>query len=695
MEKMAESKIAHLRDLLDRANIAYYVDAEPLMADSEYDRLLRELAALEEKFPALADPTSPTQRVGGKPIAGFKQITHSRPMQSIDNTYEIESFRDWAARCEKTLGHPSGLVADPKIDGVAVSLRYVHGALEFAVTRGDGTVGDDVTENVRAIRAVPLRLSRTGNRSLALPDVLEVRGEIYMPNAEFDRINIERAERSEPLLANARNATAGTLKSLDPAVAASRRLAFIAHGRGEIVGGPQIESHWDYLAALRNWGIPVNTLAVKCKTADEAIVAIESFAQQRGGLSFGVDGMVVRVDNFAEQELLGITGKSPRWITAFKYPAQREVTTLVHVEWQVGKGGTLTPRATMEPVVVSGSKVSHATLHNIEEIRRKDIRIGDRVEVEKAGEVIPQVIGPVLSARVGTERPIEPPTECPSCDGPIIQEGPKLFCANTNCPAQFLERLKWFVGRDQMAIEGLGERLIEQLVEAKIVSHFADLFRLPREVIANLESPSVTKTGKISMRRIGEKTVDAIIASANEARGRGLARVLASLGIRHLGTSASKTLARNYPDSDALMAATTQDLEALDDIGEITAAALARDFSDPAMRETFRRLAECGVDMKSKEYRLVSAGSAVADDSEPFRGKTIVLTGTLASFDRRALTELLEQRGAKISGSVSAKTHILIAGAEAGSKLSRAQELGVEVWDEARLRATLDSSSQS
>jgi DNA ligase (NAD+) len=695
MEKMAESKIAHLRDLLDRANIAYYVDAEPLMADSEYDRLLRELAALEEKFPALADPASPTQRVGGKPIAGFKQITHSRPMQSIDNTYEIETFRDWAARCEKTLGHPSGLVADPKIDGVAVSLRYVHGALEFAVTRGDGAVGDDVTENVRAIRAVPLRLSRKGNRSLALPDVLEVRGEIYMPNAEFDRINIERAERSEPLLANARNATAGTLKSLDPAVAASRRLAFIAHGRGEIVGGPQIESHWDYLAALRDWGIPVNTLAVKCKTADEAIVAIESFAQQRGRLTFGVDGMVVRVDNFAEQELLGVTGKSPRWITAFKYPAQREVTTLVHVDWQVGKGGTLTPRATMEPVVISGSKVSHATLHNIEEIRRKDIRIGDRVEVEKAGEVIPQVVAPVLSARVGTERPIEPPTECPSCGGPIIQEGPKLFCANANCPAQFLERLKWFVGRDQMAIEGLGERLIEQLVEAKIVSHFADLFRLPREAMAKLESESINKSGKVVQRRIGEKTVDAIIASANEARGRGLARVLASLGIRHLGTSASKTLARKYPDSDALMAATTQELVALDDIGEITAAALTRDFLDPVMRETFRRLSECGVDMKSKEYRLVSAGSTVADDSDPFRGKTIVLTGTLASFDRRDLTELLEQRGAKISGSVSAKTHILIAGAEAGSKLSRAKELGVEVWDEARLRAALDSSSQS
>ena len=695
MEKMAESKIAHLRDLLDRANIAYYVDAEPLMADSEYDRLLRELAALEEKFPALADPASPTQRVGGKPIAGFKQITHSRPMQSIDNTYEIETFRDWAARCEKTLGHPCDLVADPKIDGVAVSLRYVHGALEFAVTRGDGAVGDDVTENVRAIRAVPLRLSLGRKHSFAIPDVLEVRGEIYMPNAEFDRINIERAERSEPLLANARNATAGTLKSLDPAVAASRRLAFIAHGRGEIVGGPHIESHWDFLAALRDWGIPVNTLAVKCKTADEAIVAIESFAQQRGGLPFGVDGMVVRVNNFAEQELLGVTGKSPRWITAFKYPAQREVTTLVRVEWQVGKGGTLTPRATMEPVVVSGSTVRHATLHNIEEIRRKDIRIGDRVQVEKAGEVIPQVIGPVLSARVGTERSIEPPTECPSCGEPIIQEGPKLFCANPNCPAQFRERLKWFVGRDQMAIDGLGERLIDQLVDAKIVTQFADLFRLPREAMAKLESESVNKSGKVVQRRVGEKTVDAIIASANEARGRGLARVLASLGIRHLGTSASKTLARKYPNVDALMAATSQDLEGLEDIGQITATALAHDFADPAVKETFRQLAECGVVLDSKEFGHDAATAGSPNDPNPFRGKTIVLTGTLATFDRRVLTELLEQRGAKISGSVSAKTHIVIAGAEAGSKLARAQELGVEVWDENRLRAELDSSTHS
>lgn len=679
MEKIAQLKIAHLRDLLDRANTAYYVDAEQLMADSEYDRLLRELAALEEQFPALADPASPTQRIGGKPIEGFLQITHRRPMQSIDNTYDIEGFRAWSLRCEKAIGHPPTLVADPKIDGVAVSLRYVRGALETAVTRGDGRVGDDVTENVRAIRAVPLRLSRAGKSACAPPDVLEVRGEIYMPNAEFDRINVERAERNEPLLANARNATAGTLKSLDPAVAASRRLAFIAHGRGESVGGPSIESHSDFLVALREWGVPVNALAVQCRTADDAVAAIESFGQQRGVLAFGVDGMVVRVDRFAEQDLLGATEKSPRWIVAFKYPAQRAITTLLRVEWQVGKGGTLTPRATMDPVVVSGSTVRHATLHNIEEIRRKDIRIGDRVEIEKAGEVIPQVIAPVVSARAGTEIPIIPPTECPSCGEPIVQDGPKLFCANPNCPAQFRERLKWFVGRDQMAIEGLGERLIDQLVDAKIVGHFADLFRLPCATVAALTSESVSKNGKTIQRRIGEKTADAIIASANASRGRGLARVLAALGIRHLGSAASKTLARAYANAEALLAATTKDLEALADIGEITAAALVRDFANPATQETFRRLAEVGVDLTSKEY------SNNRVHSYPLSGKTIAITGTLVSFKRRELIEFLEQRGARVTGSVSAKTHIVIAGDEAGSKLAHAQELGVEVWDEKKL----------
>jgi len=684
------SEIVRLRDLLDRANTAYYCDATPTMADSEYDKQLRELEALENAHPEFADPQSPTRRVGGKPIESFKQIIHRRAMQSIDNTYELADFRAWYARCEKALGTQPPLMADPKIDGVAVCLRYESGRLISAATRGDGAVGDDVTENVRAIRAVPLRLTVGKKESSSLPDILEIRGEIYMPNAEFDRINLERESRGEPLLANARNATAGTLKSLDPSVAASRRLAFIAHGRGEYVAGPPLESHSALIAALRAWGVPVNQLATRCATVDEAVAVIESFASKRAALPFGVDGMVVRVDRFADQDRLGSTAKSPRWIVAFKYPAERAVTTLLRVDWQVGKGGTLTPRATMEPVVVAGSTIRHATLHNIEEIRRKNILIGDRVEVEKAGEVIPQVIAPVVSARTGNEQPIEPPSRCPACGAVIVQEGPKIFCANPACPAQFRERLKWFVGRDQMAIDGLGERLIDQLIDAKIVQSFADLFRLPRDQVAAMTTETVAQSGKLIKRKTGEKTADAIVRSASEARSRGLARVLAALGIRLMGATASKTLARVYQDIHALQSATVADLQGLPDIGPITAESFVQDLSSIAMRETFQQLQSCGVDLTSKEFAQQAARAAIADDpGNPFAGKTIVLTGTLAAFDRRALSELLEKHGAKMSGSISAKTHMLIAGAHAGTKLDRARQLGVDVWDEQRLLEAL------
>ncbi len=678
------SEIDRLRDLLERANTAYYVDAAPLMADSEYDRALKELEVLEAANPELADDSSPTRRVGGKPIDGFESVTHRRRMQSIDNTYDLAGLRAWYAKCEKGLGAPPALAADPKIDGVAVSLRYEAGRFVMAATRGDGAVGDLITQNARAIRAIPLRLRR-GKGAPPIPAVLEVRGEVYMPTAEFERTNAEREARGETLLANARNSTAGTLKSLDSQVVAARRLAFLAHGRGECEGEKSI-GHLEFLAALKMWGIPVNPEAVACGSIDEAVAAVESFASRRASLSFGVDGMVVRVDDFASQEMLGSTEKSPRWIVAFKYPAERRSTRLVDVVWQVGKGGTMTPRATMEPVVVAGSTVRHATLHNIEEIRRKDIRIGDLVEVEKAGEVIPQVIAPVLSARSGSEREIEPPTVCPSCGSAIVQEGPKLFCSDPSCPAQMRERLMWFVGRDQMAIDGLGERIIEQLVDAGLVRHSADLFSLDRDALANLTSESVDRSGKVSLRRLGEKTADAIIASAAEAKSRGLARVLAALSLRHMGIAAAKTMARAFPDVDALTGATKEQFEALADVGEITAASFVHDFASPSLRETFRRLAAAGVDLASREFAATNVAPSDGPPS-PFRGKTIVLTGTLVGVDRRALTEILEKAGARVTGSVSAKTHLVIAGAEAGSKLDKARELGIDVWDEARLIA--------
>ncbi len=681
MGAAAKAEIAHLTELLDRANSAYYIDASPLMSDGEYDRLLAELVELERAHPEFADSASPTSRVGGAPIDGFASVTHRKRMQSIDNTYDIDGLRTWAARCQKSLGVAPRLTADPKIDGLAVSLRYESGLLVEAATRGDGSVGDLITNNAQAIRAIPLRL-RSNAGAPSIPAVLEVRGEIYMPNAEFERINAEREARGEALLANARNSAAGTLKSLDPKVVAARRLAFIAHGRGECEG-EIATGHLEFLANLKAWGIPVSRDSVACAGIDEAVAAVEQFASRRGALAYGVDGMVVRVNEFAQQEQLGSTEKSPRWIVAFKYPAERRSTRLVDVVWQVGKGGTMTPRATMEPVVVAGSTVRHATLHNIEEIRRKDIRIGDLVEVEKAGEVIPQVIGPVLSARSGSERVIEPPTKCPSCGAEIVQEGPKLFCSDPACPAQMRERLIWFVGRDQMAIEGLGERIIDQLFDAGMVRHYADLFSLDRNALATLTSESVDRSGRVTLRRLGEKTADAILSSAAEAKTRGLARVLASLSLRHMGIAAAKTIARAFADIAAVECATAQQFEALPDLGEITAASFAHDFASAGLKETFRRLASVGVDLTSKEFAAASAGGEGKET--PFRGKTIVLTGTLDGIDRRALTALLEREGARVTGSVSAKTHLVIAGAEAGSKLDKARELGIDVWDEARL----------
>jgi DNA ligase (NAD+) len=672
MAKAAAKRAAELKDLLERANVAYYVHAAPFMPDSEYDALLQELAALERDHPELADPLSPTVRVGGTPAEGFESVAHKVPMRSVDNTYSLDDFRAWYRRCAEALGEAPAVVADPKIDGVAISIRYEHGQLVQAVTRGDGERGDDVTSNVRPIRSVPLRLRG------AAPEVLEVRGEIFMPNASFEAVNARRERLGEPLFANARNATAGTLKTLDPAVVRERGLRFLMHGLGE-TRGLQHATYWHLLQACRTFGIPVSPRSVRCETEAEAVRAIETFAADRPSLDFAVDGMVVKIDRLDFRDRLGSTSKAPRWAVAFKYPAERKPTRLLKVEWQVGKGGTLTPRATMEPVFVGGTTVRHATLHNIEEIRRKDIRVGDTVVVEKAGEIIPQVVEVVVAERPRSAGPIEPPTKCPSCGEAVEQEGPKVFCRNAACPAQFRERVKWFVGRDQMDIEGLGEVIVDQLIDAGLVKRYSDLFTLDEAKLASLESETVNRKGEAVVRRLGEKTAASIVASAEEARGRGLARVLASLGLRLIGAAAAKTLARAFPDADALLAAKEADFEALEDFGEITAKSLAHDLARADVRRMFADLAKAGVDLKSPLH------SAAAAADSPFAGKTVVLTGTLEHFDRSTLTERLEAMGAKVSGSVSKKTHLVIAGAEAGSKLARARELGVAVWDEAEL----------
>lgn len=681
------ARIAELRVLLHRANRAYYVDAAPFMSDSEFDALLAELAELEAKHPLLADPNSPTQRVGGEVATGFAQVRHRVPMMSVDNTYSLADLRAWWERCERTLGRPFAAVADPKIDGVAISLRYEQGQLTEAATRGDGTTGDLVTHNVRAIASVPLVLQPPAHTPM--PPVLEVRGEIFMPVSSFERVNEERRNAGEPEFMNARNSTAGTLKSLDPAVVRARGLSFLAHGVGHVeditLRGHAVNTYHDFLLALREFGVPVSGIAVRCTSAEQCIAEVERFANMRAELQYAVDGMVVKVDAFADQRELGVTAKSPRWAVAFKYPAEKKPTVLTRIDWQVGKGGTLTPRASMEPVIIAGSKVQHASLHNIEEIHRKDIRIGDTVIVEKAGEIIPQVVEVDLSKRHPHSKPVVPPTKCPSCGEAVTKEGPKIYCTNAACPAQFSERLKWFVARGQMDIDGLGEKIIDALISNGLVKTFADVFKLDEAKVAALSSESTTKLGKVVVRKIGQKTAHSINLSAKEAKGRGLARLLDALGISHLGTASAKSFARVYPDLDAMLSASVEDFKQIPDIGEITASSIHAELHSPAMQRAIEELRLADVSMASPLYS--STGGAPSDS--PFAGKTVVLTGELEQMDRRAAMEKLESLGAKVVGSVSKKTDIVIAGPGAGSKLAKAQELGVPVWDEAQFMAAI------
>jgi DNA ligase (NAD+) len=703
-------RIDELRDLLDRANRAYYVEAQPIMSDRDYDLLMKELIELEARHPDRFDSNSPSQRIGDQPIDAFRTVAHAVPMMSIDNTYSIDDLRAWHDRVVKGLSADADLFGgeasnqidfycDPKIDGVAINLRYEHGVLVHAVTRGDGTKGDDVTAQARTIRAIPLRLttppagqasvrraSRPPSSKHPVPSILEIRGEIYMPNKEFERINREREAAGEVVFANARNSTAGTLKNLDPKVAASRRLSFSAHGRGEVKGLQAVETASAFFAAIKAMGVPVSALARTCRGIEEVIQAVEAFRGVRGSLPYGVDGMVIRVDRFDLQDQLGVTSKSPRWCIAYKYPAEQGVTKLLQVDWQVGKNGTLTPRATMAPVFLAGTTVSHATLHNIEEIKRKDIRIGDTVIIEKAGEIIPQVVSVVLDQRTGKEKRIEAPAKCPACSAPTEQDGPKTFCVNPECPAQFREKLKWFVGRGQMDIDGLGEKLVDQLVDAGFVHHFADIFSLSRAQLLDLE-------------RMGEKSADNLLAAIEESKSRGLSRVLAGLGIPQIGNTAAKTLARHFPDAAALLKATKDDIIELPDFGEVTSETLAAFLHSPAGKDTFARLAQAGVDLTSPTYKPSvlgrdtlepsPAGRGQGEGASLFSGKTIVITGTFESFEREALKERLEALGAKVTGSVSKKTDLVLVGESAGSKLDKARELGIETWDEKQLIKTL------
>lgn len=719
-------RVKELRDLLERANRAYYVDAKPIMSDAEFDRLLAELAEIEREHPELDDPESPTHRVGGEPIEGFEVVEHSVPMLSIDNTYDKEGLLEWHDRVMRLCGAREGakggslfeaagerggpvLVCDAKIDGVAMSIRYERGRLVRAVTRGDGVRGDDVTSNVRTIRSLPTRLE--AGRGGHVPEVLEIRGEVYMPLAEFARINKEReAEDEEPFM-NPRNACAGTLKQLDPKIVASRRLGFVAHGRGLLEDGEFASSHSEFIERLKALHIPVNPIRCRSTDIEEIWEAIQKFAQERHSLPYATDGMVVRVDSWALQERMGRTSRSPRWAVAYKYPAERKTTKLLAVEHWVGKTGKITPRAVMEGVVIAGTLVKHASLHNYGLVRKKDIRVGDTVEIEKAGEIIPYVVGVVFEKRPRDARPVEPPEVCPECGGPVEVEPPEAAenpeletqrrCINPECPAQIRERIIWFAGRKQMDIEGLGEKTVD-LIRATSkdgkggipLNSFADIFRLHKY-----------RDRLVELDRMGEKKVQNLLDGIEAAKGRGLAKVLAGMGIRHVGDATAKLLAKQFKDIDALLAADEPQLrpkamtkeEAArygmpedprdrpsTELGLTTAPVVYQYLHSAAARKTFEELKKVGVDLTSREYREPGKGGAAAAGG-PFAGKTFVITGTLESYEREDLKEVLENLGAKVSGSVSSKTSVVIVGESPGSKLAKARELGIETWDEARL----------
>ncbi|MCB9846603.1 MAG: NAD-dependent DNA ligase LigA [Phycisphaeraceae bacterium] len=720
----APSRLRELRELLHRANRAYYIDNNPIMSDSEFDSLLKELEALEAGHPELDDPNSPTRRVGGEPIDRFRSVAHAVPMLSIDNTYNEADLREWFDRVVRSLSKaslfdvPPAFVADPKIDGVAVSLRYENGNLVHAVTRGDGARGDDVSHAIRTIRCVPLRVSK------GAPKLLELRGEAFIPSDEFVRINQDREAKGLELLANARNACAGTLKNLDPKVAASRRLGFVVHGRGEVSPG-FAPSHSSLLLRARELGFPISPHATRCSTFEEIVAVIRRFDEKRNELPYATDGMVVRVDDFAQQDALGATSKSPRWIIAYKYPAEQKTTTLLDVEHQVGKSGKITPRAVMEPLPLAGTIVRHATLHNYGQIVKKDIRLGDTIEVMKAGEIIPYVLGVVLGRRPRSARRIKPPQACPVCAGPVEIDPPEAAdqpdletsrsCVNPECPAQMREKLIWFAGRGQMDIEGLGESTIDQIRATSLpasdpqraelgvpddcpaipMDHFADIFSLHRH-----------RDALVTIDRMGERKVEKLLEGIEQAKSRGMARLLAGMGISHVGSSTARQLARLFPNLDALIAAEEWQLRPKTlskseaqarglpadpkdrvetGLGALTAPIVYAYLHSPQAREAFAKLRKAGVDLTSKDYR---APTAAAPDS-PFAGKTIVITGTLETFEREDLKERLEALGAKVSGSVSRNTSLVIVGESAGSKLQKARELGIETWDEPRLLKAL------
>ncbi|MGY3838644.1 NAD-dependent DNA ligase LigA [Bacillus atrophaeus] len=666
MDKEAAKRRAEdLRSTINQYSYEYYTLDEPSVPDSEYDKLMQELLDLEEEHPDLRTPDSPTQRVGGAVIDAFQKVRHGTPMLSLGNAFNAEDLRDFDRRVRQAVGDDVAYNVELKIDGLAVSLRYEDGYFVRGATRGDGTTGEDITENLKTIRNIPLKMKR--NLSI------EVRGEAYMPKRSFEALNEERLKKEEEPFANPRNAAAGSLRQLDPKIAAKRNLDIFVYSIAELdeMGVDTQSQGLDFLDEI---GFKTNQERKKCGTIDEVIDMIEELQAKRADLPYEIDGIVVKVDSLDQQEELGFTAKSPRWAIAYKFPAEEVVTTLLDIELNVGRTGVITPTAVLEPVKVAGTTVQRASLHNEDLIREKDIRILDKVVIKKAGDIIPEVVNVLTEQRIGQEKEFNMPTTCPECGSELVRiEGEvALRCINPECPAQIREGLIHFVSRNAMNIDGLGERVITQLFQEKLVRNVADLYKLTKERVIRLE-------------RMGEKSTDNLISSIQKSKENSLERLLFGLGIRFIGSKAAKTLAMHFESLDHLKKANKEELLAIDEIGEKMADAVITYFQKEEMLELLDELEQLGVNTLYKGPKKVK----VEDSDSYFAGKTIVLTGKLEELSRNDAKAQIEALGGKLTGSVSKNTDLVIAGEAAGSKLTKAEELNIEVWNEEQLLGEL------
>jgi DNA ligase (NAD+) len=678
-------RIAALRAEIRRHEELYYVRSAPEIADGDFDALVRELDALEREHPDLVTPDSPTQRVGGRPTQGFPTVEHLSPMLSLDNAYDEADLRAFDERLRRAAGLGDvavPYVAELKIDGLSIALSYENHQLVRGATRGDGQRGEDVTANVRTIRSIPLSLR--GGPSARF----EVRGEIFLPRASFDRINEERAAADEPLYANPRNVAAGTMRNLDPSLVARRGLkAFVYQYVGPTEGAPV--EHLELLSALTTWGLPVELHAAACDGIDAVVAFCREWDTKRLQLEFDTDGVVVKLADLALRERLGSTAKFPRWATAFKFAAQQQHTKLVRIEVNVGRTGANTPYAVLEPVFVAGSTVSMATLHNAEDIARKDLREGDTVVIEKAGDVIPRVVAPVLSLRPADSVPWVMPTTCKACGSALQRDEEEVVwrCENASCPARLRRSLEHFAGRSAMNIEGLGESLVDQLIEQGLVSDCADLYDLQPEQLENLVvTPREPRSERAVPRKLG-KVGRNVTAQIERSKQNDLSRLVYALGVRHVGEKAAATLSRHLRTMTAIVDASVEALQAVPDIGPVVAASIRTFADEPKNRALIAKLAAAGVNMTSQQPPP-SAGVP----SGPFAGQTLVVTGTLSSMSRDEAAAAIERLGGKVGSAVSRKTTYLVVGADAGSKLEKAQALGVKTLPVDAFRAIIEES---